>query len=129
MCNTTIFNVALFQKCTDIQTTGVVYKRLPQSYLFFYPSPCLHVALPISLCGRQYLALHTVLRSGSVIAGAIKTRCSLVDNLGPSCKQSRPGSQTYVCLLAGLFVTVRAGTAYRHLFSKVKKTIICNVYI
>src|SRR6218665_1479827 len=26
------------------------------------------------------------------------------------------------------FVTVRAGTAYRYLFSKVKKRIICNVY-
>src|SRR6218665_1379774 len=28
----------------------------------------------------------------------------------------------------GFFVTVRAGTAYRHLFSQVKKKIICNVY-
>ena len=26
------------------------------------------------------------------------------------------------------YVTVRAGTVYRHLFSKVKKQIICNVY-
>jgi len=29
--------------------------------------------------------------------------------------------RTYVCMYAGLFVTVRAGTAYRHFFSRVKK--------
>ena len=36
-----------------------------------------------------------------------------------------------VCIIEqqqGFFVTVRAGTAYRHLFSKVKKSFICNVY-
>src|SRR6218665_1410560 len=31
-------------------------------------------------------------------------------------------------LYQGFFVTVCAGTAYRHLFSKVKKKVICNVY-
>jgi len=31
-------------------------------------------------------------------------------------------------MVIAFFVTVRAGTAYRHLFSKVKKKIICNVY-
>jgi len=33
-----------------------------------------------------------------------------------------------ICINPGLFVTVRSGTAYRHLFSKVNKKIICNVY-
>jgi len=31
-------------------------------------------------------------------------------------------------VIQGFFVTVRAGTAHRHLFSKVKKKIICDVY-
>src|SRR6218665_2486936 len=59
----------------------------------FYTPPCLQVSAfdqPPSHCGRPHLASDTVLWSDSVIAGAVKIRCSLI--LTPSYVESVSGS-------------------------------------
>src|SRR6218665_1741091 len=62
---------------------AVVHKGRPQKMTHFYTSPppvrrCPHLTNPPPPhCGRPHLASYTVLWSDSVIAGAVKIRCSL----------------------------------------------------
>src|SRR6218665_867874 len=41
---------------------------------------CPHLTKPPPLCGRPHLASYTALWSDSVIAGAVKIRCSLISS-------------------------------------------------
>src|SRR6218665_2324153 len=72
----------------DDDSLGVIHKGRPQkmTHFLYPPSPCPQVSAsdqpPSPHCGRPHLASYTVLWSDSVIAGAVKIRCSLISSSG-----------------------------------------------
>src|SRR6218665_3403785 len=67
----TLYAFSPFSRYTAL---GVVYKGLPQKYMFSDSPPACPLlsacGLPLPPCGRPHLALDTSLWTGSVIAGA-----------------------------------------------------------
>ena len=66
---------------------GGVHKGRPQKMTHFIPPlplvrRCPHLTNPYPHCGRPHLASYTVLWSDSVMAGAVKIRCSLISSSG-----------------------------------------------
>ena len=71
------------EKSGDVKEVRVVHKGRPQKRPLFLP-PCPQVSafdqLPSPFGGRPHLASYSTLCSDSVIAGALKIRCSLVSS-------------------------------------------------